>query len=102
MGTNKIKKKIILNAPYVLIGLFATNFGEAWRIAKGVTPSEKILDIVNALQTAISDPLPSFAPMDLMVGVACALALRLAVYIKGRNAKKFRQGEEYGAARWSA
>ena len=100
MGTNKIKKKIILNAPYVLIGLFATNFGEAWRIAEGVTPSEKILDIVNALQTALANPLPSFAPMDLMVGAACALALRLAVYMKGRNAKKFRQGAEYGAARW--
>ncbi len=100
MGTKNIKKKIILNAPYVLTGLFATNFGEAWRIAEGVTPSEKILDIANALQTALANPLPSFAPMDLMVGAACALALRLAVYMKGRNAKKFRQGAEYGAARW--
>jgi type IV secretion system protein VirD4 len=100
VGTKNIKKKIILNAPYVLTGLFATNFGEAWRIAEGVTPSEKILDIANALQTALANPLPSFAPMDLMVGAACALALRLAVYMKGRNAKKFRQGAEYGAARW--
>ena len=100
MGTKNIKKKIILTAPYVLTGLFATNFGEAWRIAEGVTPSEKILDIANALQTALANPLPSFAPMDLMVGAACALALRLAVYMKGRNAKKFRQGAEYGAARW--
>ena len=98
----KLKKKIMLNVPYVVLGLFATNFGEAWRIAEGVNASEKLQGMImgGSLQTAFSNPVPSFWPLDLLVGIVCGGALKLAVYFKGKNAKKFRQNEEYGSARW--
>ena len=99
---NKVKKKIILNIPYVAIGLFATNFGEAWRIAEGMNASEKLQGLIlgGGFQEAFSNPLPSLHPFDLLIGLACGAALRLAVYLKGKNAKKYRHGEEYGSARW--
>lgn len=99
---NKLKKQIILNVPYVALGLFATNFGEAWRIAEGVNASEKIQGMIigGGFQTAFANPLPSLMPFDLLVGIACGAALKLAVYLKGKNAKKFRHNEEYGSARW--
>lgn len=98
----KLKKQLILNIPYVILGLFATNFGEVWRISGGMNASEKLQSMIlnGGFQQAFSNPLPSFYPLDLMVGICCALALRLAVYLKGKNAKKFRHNEEYGSARW--
>ena len=100
----KLKKKIILNIPYVAIGLFATNLGEAWRIADGMNASEKLQGLIigGGFQNAFTNPLPSLHPFDLLIGAACGAALRLAVYLKGKNAKKFRHGSEYGSARWSA
>ena len=98
----KTKKLIILNLPYVLVGLLSTNIFEAWRIAQGADMSEKLLGFMTALGTAFSNPLPSLHPTDLLLGICCGAALRLAVWIKGRNAKKYRHGEEYGSARWSA
>ena len=98
----KMKKQLILNIPYAVLGLFATNFGEAWRISEGMNASEKLQGMIlgGGFQKAFSNPLPSLYPLDLTVGVCCALALRLAVYLKGKNAKKFRHNEEYGSARW--
>ena len=96
----KYKKLLILNLPYILIGLLATNVFEAWRIAQGADLSEKLLGFMSALGTAFSNPLPSLYPTDLLLGLCCGAALRLAVWIKGRNAKKYRHGEEYGSARW--
>ena len=96
----KYKKLLILNLPYILIGLLATNVFEAWRIAQGAEFSEKLLGFMSALGTAFSNPLPSLYPTDLLLGLCCGAALRLAVWIKGRNAKKYRHGEEYGSARW--
>ena len=98
----KTKKLIILNLPYVLVGLLSTNIFGAWRIAQGADMSEKLLGFMTALGTAFSNPLPSLHPTDLLLGICCGAALRLAVWIKGRNAKKYRHGEEYGTARWSA
>lgn len=98
----KLKKKIILNLPYVFVGLFATNLGEAWRLASGSNASEKVQSLVldGIFARAFSNPLPSFIPFDLLIGIACGAALRLAVYIKGKNAKKYRHNVEYGSARW--
>ncbi|MGN0255916.1 MAG: VirD4-like conjugal transfer protein, CD1115 family [Chordicoccus sp.] len=85
-----------------MVGLLCINFGEAWRLAEGVNASEKLQDVFQSgtLQTAFQNPLPSFFPTDLMIGILCGASLRLAVYLKGKNAKKFRQNEEYGSARW--
>jgi len=98
----KTKKMIILNIPYILVGLFCTNLGEAWRIAWGSNMSEKVQGLVlyGGFSRAFANLLPSLHPFDLMVGIACGAALRLAVYIKGKNAKSFRHGREYGSARW--
>ena len=100
--SNKTKKLLILNIPYFLVGLFCTNLGEAWRIAWGSNMSEKVQGLVlyGGFSTAFSNLLPSFHPFDLLVGIACGAGLRLAVYIKGKNAKKFRHDQEYGSARW--
>ena len=97
-----MKKLLILNVPYFLIGAVATNLGEAWRIAEGTNMSEKLQGMVigGAFGTAFSNPMPSFHPMDLLVGLAVGGALRLAVYLKGKNAKKYRHNVEYGSARW--
>ncbi len=95
-----MKRLLILNIPYVILGLIATNFGEAWRIAEGANSSEKLLSFFSTLPLALSNPLPSFYPLDLLVGIACGAGLRLAVYMKGKNAKKYRHNVEYGSARW--
>ena len=102
MNTKQLKKQLILNIPYIILGLLATNLGEAWRIAAGVNASEKVQSLVldGVFATAFSNPLPSLYPADLLMGIACGAALRLAVYLKGKNAKKFRHNEEYGSARW--
>ena len=102
MNMNQIKKQLILNIPYIVLGLVATNLGEMWRLAVGANASEKVQSIVldGLIAKAFSNPLPSFYPTDLLVGIACGAALRLAVYLKGKNAKKFRHNEEYGSARW--
>lgn len=100
MDKVKLKKLLILNIPYILMGLFATNLGEAWRLAEGADASAKLLSFFNTLPTALNNPLPSFYPLDLFIGIACGAGLRLTVYLKGKNAKKYRHNEEYGSARW--
>lgn len=102
MKTKNIKKLLILNIPYILIGAFATNLGEAWRLASGTNMSEKIQGMVlgGGFGAAFSNPLPSLHLMDLLVGIAVGAILRLAVYMKGKNAKKYRHNVEYGSARW--
>ena len=95
-----VKKLVLTNLPYVLIGLVCTNLGEAWRMASGSDASEKILSLFGTLPAAFGNPLPSMNALDLLVGLACGLLLRLAVYLRGKNAKKYRHGYEYGAARW--
>ena len=98
--SNKTKKQLLLNLPYFIAGLVCTNLGEAWRIAEGADMSEKLLGFLSALGAAFSNPMPSLHPMDLLIGVFCGAGLRLAVYLKGKNAKKYRHGMEYGSARW--
>lgn len=100
MKNVNIKKLLILNIPYILLGLFATNLGEAWRLAEGADMSAKLLGFFDTFMVALSNPLPSFQPLDLVVGIICGAGLRLAVYLKGKNAKKYRHNEEYGSARW--
>ena len=95
-----IKKLVLLNMPYILLGLFATNFGEAWRMAQGADASEKFLSLVAVLPGALQSFWPSLHPLDLLVGLCCGAGLRLAVYLKSKNAKKYRHGLEYGSARW--
>ena len=98
--SNKTKKLLILNLPYFIAGLVCTNLGEAWRIAEGADMSEKLLGFLSALGAAFSNPVPSLHPLDLLIGVCCGAGLRFAVYLKGKNAKKYRHGMEYGSARW--
>lgn len=100
MSKRDIKRLLILNFPYLLLGLIATNFGEAWRLAEGADSSAKILSFFNTLPLALQNPLPSFYPLDLMVGIVCGAGLRFAVYMKSKNAKKYRHNVEYGSARW--
>ena len=100
MKNVNIKKLLILNIPYILLGLFATNLGEAWRLAEGADMSAKLLGFFDTFMVALSNPLPSFHPLDLVVGIIFGAGLRLAVYMKGKNAKKYRHNEEYGSARW--
>ena len=95
-----IKKLLILNLPYLLMGLFATNFGEAWRMAQGADASQKALSLISVLPVALASWWPSLHPLDLLVGICCGGGLRLAVYLKSKNAKKYRHGMEYGSARW--
>ena len=95
-----LKKMIIPNLPYAVIGLFATKIGQAWRLAPGADFSAKILGLMNGLTAAFESIAPSFHPVDLTAGILLAAALRLAVYIKGKNAKKYRKNVEYGSARW--
>lgn len=96
------KKLLIPNIPYFFIALFATKIGQAVRLAPGVDFSGKALHIMEGIRDAFASPVPSFHPTDLLIGVAGAAALRLMVYCKGKNAKKYRKGVEYGSARWSA
>lgn len=100
MDKVKLKKLLILNIPYILVGLFATNLGEAWRLAEGTDMSAKLLSFFVTLPIALNNPLPSFHFGDLLIGIICGIGLRLAVYLKGKNAKKYRHNEEYGSARW--
>ena len=95
-----IKKLILLNLPYILMGLFSTNFGEAWRMAVGADASAKMLSFFSTLPMALTSWWPSLHPLDLLVGLCCCGGLRLAVYLKSKNAKKYRHGIEYGSARW--
>ena len=95
-----IKKLLLLNMPYILMGLFATNFGEAWRTAVGADASAKMLSFFSTLPVALASWWPSLHPLDLLVGLCCGAGLRLAVYLKSKNAKKYRHGMEYGSARW--
>lgn len=100
MDKKKMKRLLILNIPYFIVGLFATNLGEAWRLAEGADFSAKLLGFFATFSVALSNPLPSFHPSDLLVGIACGAAMRLAVYLRGKNAKKYRHNVEYGSARW--
>ncbi|MFT8889888.1 MAG: type IV secretory system conjugative DNA transfer family protein, partial [Ethanoligenens sp.] len=98
--SRKLKRLLLTNLPYLLITLFATKLGQAWRLAEGAGFSAKLLHLTGGFAAAFASPLPNFYPIDLCVGILFAAALRLAVYIKGRNAKKFRKNLEYGSARW--
>ena len=95
-----LKKYLLPNLPYVLIALYATKLGQAWRLAPGADASAKLLGLLDGFAAAFQSALPSFHPLDLLVGLCCGAALRLAVLIKGKNAKKYRKGAEYGSARW--
>ena len=100
MTTKKLTKLLALYLPYILLGLAATNFGEAWRLAEGKELGDKIMSMMGTVPLAFANPLPSLHPLDLLVGLCCGAAMRLAVYLKGKNAKKYRHGMEYGSARW--
>ena len=100
MTTKKLTKLLALYLPYLLLGLAATNFGEAWRLAEGKELGDKIMAMMGTIPLAFANPLPSLHPLDLLVGLCCGAGLRLAVYLRGKNAKKYRHGVEYGSARW--
>ena len=100
MNTKKLTKWIALYLPYILLGLVATNFGEAWRLAEGKELGDKIMAMMGTLPLAFANPLPSPHPLDLLIGFSCGAGLRLAVYLRSKNAKKYRHGMEYGSARW--
>ena len=100
MTTKKLTKLMALYLPYILLGLAATNFGEAWRLAEGKELGDKIMSMMGTIPVAFANPLPSLHPLDLLVGLCCGAGLRLAVYLRGKNAKKYRHGMEYGSARW--
>jgi type IV secretion system protein VirD4 len=96
----KTKKLIIANLPYAIISLIATNIGEAIRLTEGKDATEIIVSFLSTIGKAFENPLPSFFPFDLLIGILLGAALRLVVYIRGKNAKKYRKGMEYGSARW--
>ena len=100
MTTKKLTRLIALYLPYILLGLVATNLGEAWRLAEGKELGDKIMAMMGTFPVAFVNPLPSLHPLDLLVGLCCGAGLRLAVYLRGKNAKKYRHGMEYGSARW--
>ena len=100
MTTKKLTKLLALYLPYILLGLVATNFGEAWRLAEGKELGERIMSMMGTIPVAFANPLPSLHPLDLLVGLCCGAGLRLAVYLRSKNAKKYRHGMEYGSARW--
>ena len=100
MTTKKLTKLLALYLPYILLGLVATNFGEAWRLAEGKELGDKIMSMMGTIPVAFANPLPSLHPLDLLVGLCCGVGLRLAVYLRGKNAKKYRHGMEYGSSRW--
>ena len=98
IDTRKIKKLLILNIPYIIVGLIATNIGEAWRMAEGADSSAKLLSLFSVLPVAFGNPMPSFHPLDLLIGIVCGAGLRLAVYLRSKNAKKYRHKEDYRSA----
>ena len=100
MSKKKLSKLLALYLPYVVIGLVATNLGEAWRLAAGKELGDKIVSLMDTLPAAFSNPLPSLRPFDLFIGIVCGAGLRLAVYLRSKNAKKYRHNVEYGSARW--
>ena len=100
MTTKKLTKLLALYLPYLLLGLVTTNFGEAWRLAEGKELGDKIMSMMGTVPLAFANPLPSLRPLDILVGLCCGAGLRLAVYLRGKNAKKYRHGMEYGSARW--
>ena len=100
MTTKKLTKLLALYLPYILLGLVATNIGEAWRLAEGKELGDKIMAMMGTVPVAFANPLPSLHPLDLLVGLCCGAGLQLAVYLRGKNAKKYRHGMEYGSARW--
>ena len=100
MTTKKLTKLLALYLPYILLGLVATNFGEAWRLSEGKELGDKIMSMMGTVPLAFANPLPSLHPLDILVGLCCGAGLRLAVYLRGKNAKKYRHGMEYGSARW--
>ena len=100
MSKKKLSKLLALYLPYVVIGLVATNLGEAWRLAVGKELGDKIVSLMDTLPAVFSNPLPSLHLFDLFIGLCCGAGMRLAVYLKGKNAKKYRHGMEYGSARW--
>ena len=100
MNTKKLTKLLALYLPYILLGLVATNFGEAWRLAEGKELGERIMSMIGTIPAAFANPLPSLHPLDLLIGISCGAGLRLAVYLRSKNAKKYRHGMEYGSARW--
>ena len=100
MTTKKLTKLLALYLPYILLGLVTTNFGEAWRLAEGKELGDKIMAMMGTLPLAFANPLPSLHPLDLLIGLSCGAGLRLAVYLRSKNAKKYRHGMEYGSARW--
>ena len=100
MTTKKLTKLLALYLPYILLGLVATNFGEAWRLAEGKELGDKIMSMMGTIPVAFANPLPSLHPLDLLIGISCGAGLRLAVYLRSKNAKKYRNGMEYGSARW--
>ena len=100
MNTAKIKKTLIKLLPYIIVGLVCTNLGEAWRLAEGADMGKKMLSFFSMVGVAFGNPLPSLHPLDLLVGMICGGGLRLAVYLRGKNAKHYRHNEEYGSARW--
>ena len=100
MTTKKLIKLLALYLPYILLGLVATNFGEAWRLAEGKELGDKIMSMMGTIPVAFANPLPSLHTLDLLVGLCCGAGLRLVVYLRGKNAKKYRHGMEYGSARW--
>ena len=100
MSTKKLTKLLALYLPYILLGLVATNFGEAWRLAEGKELGDKIMSLMGTLPAAFANPLPSLHPLDLLIGISCGAGLRLAVYLRSKNAKKYRHGMEYGSAWW--
>ena len=100
MTTKKLTKLLALYLPYILLGLVATNFGEAWRLAEGKELGDNIMSMMGTVPLAFANPLPSLHPLDILVGLCCGAGLRLAVYLRSKNAKKYRHGMEYGSARW--
>lgn len=102
LDTVKLKKLLILALPYIVVGLLCTNLGEAWRMAEGADASEKLLSFFEKIGIAFGNPFSSFHPVDLMVGLICGAGFRVAVYLRGKNAKNYKHNREYGSARWSA
>ncbi len=100
LDTVKLKKLLILALPYIVVGLLCTNLGKAWRMAEGVEASEKLLSFFEEIGIAFGNPFPSLHPVDLMVGLICGAGLRVAVYLRGKNAKNYKHNREYGSARW--
>ena len=100
MSKNEIRRLLFLYFPYVLIGLIATNVGEAWRLIEGTNPSQKLASLIVSFGVAFENPLPSIHPFDLLIGICLGGGIRIAVYLKGKNAKKYRHNMEHGSARW--